>query len=78
MVYSCIGCQTKWATNGDDINEQIEISHGLCQKCFSKQMIKIYRKKQLDEGNFDCYGKFITYCDQLDCKYRQYCYSVNH
>jgi hypothetical protein len=25
------------------------------------------------EGNFDCFGKGSTYCDQQNCKYRQWC-----
>ncbi len=30
-------------------------------------------KKQLKEGNFDCFGKAGAYCDQSTCKYKQWC-----
>lgn len=78
MIYQCINCKCKWATNGDDVNiETKEISHGLCKECLSIRLLHIYRTKQLKEGNFDCYGKSNGYCDQKKCLYRELCMNAS-
>ncbi len=28
---------------------------------------------QLAEGNFDCFGTAVSYCDQADCLFRKDC-----
>jgi len=37
----------------------------------------LIHKKQRLEGNFDCFGKARSFCDQVECKYRQWCLSVD-
>ena len=77
MIYQCINCNKKWTNSNDDISiETKEISHGLCKECLSIRLLDIYRKKQLKEGNFDCYGKFNEYCDQDCCCYKDLCVSA--
>ncbi len=50
-----------------------DFTSSLCSACFIEVISPIIHKKQLNEGNFDCFGKAANYCDQLHCKYRQWC-----
>lgn len=70
MTYQCINCLVKWITNNI---ETYDISHGLCKRCARLKLTPIYRKKQLLEGNFDCFAKSANFCDQLNCKYKDLC-----
>lgn len=70
MTYQCIRCEKRWITD----NQSTEfISHGFCFKCFKKTMSENIRSRQLQEGNFDCFGRSNGHCDQKDCKYYQLC-----
>ncbi len=40
---------------------------------FGKTKIELIRAIQKAEGNFDCYGTAIDYCDQLECSFRSSC-----
>ncbi len=70
MKYQCIKCRVTW---GDGEPERDGYSHGLCLDCLKEALIPLYRKRQLAEGNFDCFGKAVDYCDQYCCKYREMC-----
>lgn len=72
MLYECIRCHEKWG-GGEPETDTDGCSHGLCVKCLKEALIPLYRKRQAREGNFDCFGKSLGYCDQADCKYRQIC-----
>ncbi len=70
-TYRCVKCGTNWTIeNGDD---DTKMSGGLCNTCLKNCLMGLYRKRQLAEGNFDCFGKATTYCDQLRCKYMNLC-----
>ncbi|NLI82160.1 MAG: hypothetical protein GX443_10820 [Deltaproteobacteria bacterium] len=70
MKYQCIRCRVTWG-NGDP--ERDGYSHGLCEECLKAALTPLYRKRQLAEGNFDCFGTASDYCDQHACTYRQIC-----
>jgi hypothetical protein len=70
MKYQCIRCFKTWGeASGDDPF----FSHGLCAACLKEALIPLYRKRQTEEGNFDCFGKASGFCDQQACKYRTVC-----
>lgn len=33
----------------------------------------LIKEIQLAEGNFDCFGTAVDYCDQVDCLFRMDC-----
>jgi len=39
-------------------------------KCSKKELIKAIQRA---EGNFDCFGNAVAYCDQLSCCWRIDC-----
>jgi len=39
-------------------------------KYSKKELIKTIQKK---EGNFDCFGTAVNYCDQMNCLWREDC-----
>ncbi len=69
MKYQCIRCKKIWGM-GD---EEEYFSHGLCKSCARILLMHTVRKKQLREGNFDCFGRATNFCDQYECKYRSVC-----
>lgn len=72
-VFRCVECGDTWKV---DDGKTIDNSHGLCPPCAKKQLTFLFRKRQLKEGNFDCFGKaYSGYCDQFDCLYRELCLS---
>ena len=70
MKFQCIKCKCEWGQGNPDLEGY---SHGLCRDCLKEGVIPIYRRRQLQEGNWDCFGKAADYCDQCECKYRQLC-----
>ena len=70
-VYVCVRCRKKWEIDNGDTDPMP--SGALCQPCLKESLVPIYRKRQTLEGNFDCFGKAIEYCDQYKCKYRVLC-----
>jgi hypothetical protein len=74
IKFQCIRCQTIW---GEGEPERDGYSHGLCGLCLKEALIPLYRKKQAEEGNFDCFGKAQGFCDQCGCKYREICLLAN-
>lgn len=70
MQYQCIRCKITWGQGDPDRDGY---SHGLCGSCLREALTPLYRKRQLAEGNFDCFGKAEAFCDQDTCKYRVVC-----
>ena len=73
MKYQCIRCKITW---GEGIPELEGYSHGLCLACLREALAPIYRKRQIEEGNFDCFARSTGFCDQIMCKYRRICLSM--
>lgn len=40
---------------------------------FGKSKGDLIREIQRAEGNFDCFGSAIGFCDQLECIFRELC-----
>lgn len=70
MKNQCIRCRGVW---GEGDPETEGYSHGLCPDCLRDTLAPLYRKRQLAEGNFDCFAKSSGFCDQVKCKYREVC-----
>jgi hypothetical protein len=69
----CIKCGEEWEKDtvipwGPD-----EYTSSLCNPCFRELISQVIHRKQLKEGNFDCFGKAAVFCDQSACKYRELC-----
>jgi hypothetical protein len=73
MRVKCIKCGKEWLKDSKISWGPEDISSSLCDVCFREAISPIIHKKQLEEGNFDCFGKAADYCDQSACKYRQWC-----
>ena len=41
---------------------------------FGKTKANLIREIQIAEGNFDCFGSAVEYCDQWGCHYRPLCF----
>lgn len=71
-VYRCIKCQTSWEFENGDADPTP--SGSLCKPCLRESLTPLYRKRQLKEGNFDCFAKATgDRCDQSRCVYRRIC-----
>jgi hypothetical protein len=46
--------------------------HGI--NSFGKTKTSLIREIQIAEGNFDCFGSAVEYCDQWGCRYRPLCF----
>ena len=46
-------------------------THGI--NSFGKTKINLIHEIQRAEGNFDCFGTAVDYCDQEDCRFRSIC-----
>jgi len=46
--------------------------HGI--NSFGKTKANLIREIQIAEGNFDCFGSAVEYCDQWGCRYRPLCF----
>ncbi len=40
---------------------------------FGKTKVELIREIQRAEGNFDCIGTAVDYCDQSSCSFRSLC-----
>ena len=45
-------------------------------KPVSLRKAELIKSIQIAEGNFDCFGTVIDYCDQLDCLFRNDCIRI--
>ena len=70
MMYQCIRCYDTWGNGSPELDGY---SHGLCTRCLKEALTPLYRKRQAQEGNFDCFARASGYCDQPACKYRHIC-----
>ena len=69
----CLKCGKEWEKESLISWGPDDVTSSLCDACFRDVISPIIHKKQLREGNFDCFGKAGDYCDQHHCKYRQWC-----
>lgn len=69
MIVKCIKCGKEW----EKISPFPGITSSFCTKCFMEVITPIVHKRQLREGNFDCFGSAVSYCDQFLCKYKGIC-----
>jgi len=70
--YACIKCNKTWTIDDGEDFDPIP-SGSLCELCLRECLVPLYRKRQLREGSFDCFGKAEYYCDQDMCKYKRLC-----
>jgi hypothetical protein len=47
------------------------------KKTFGLSKAELIRQMQRAEGNFDCFGTAIGYCDQIQCCFREDCLRPN-
>ena len=71
----CIRCGAEWEKDSAVDWGPSDFSSSLCTACFVQVVSPVIHRKQLQEGNFDCFGKAHRFCDQHGCKYRQWCLS---
>lgn len=69
----CIRCQKEWSKPSPITQSEHNITSSLCTACFREVAAQTIHRKQLREGNFDCFAKADAYCDQNACKYRLWC-----
>ncbi len=70
-VFRCIKCEKTWEVDNGDLDSTP--SGSLCKPCLKESLVPVFRKRQLQEGNFDCFGKAANYCDQSQCRYKELC-----
>lgn len=74
MVLRVIDELNDWLPSVQQLEELgIFVSHGSCRCCVRKHLETIIRKQQKREGHFDCFGKAIDSCSQVNCKYHNPC-----
>ncbi len=69
----CLKCEKEWKKESSISWGPDDFTSSLCDTCFRDVIAPIIHKKQLREGNFDCFSKPTDYCDQFECKYREWC-----
>lgn len=69
----CMKCDKEWTKECSIPWGPDDFTSSLCDACFVEVISPIIHKKQLREGNFDCFGKANEYCDQPECKYKEWC-----
>ena len=69
----CVKCGKEWKKDTAMHWGPEDFTSSFCNDCFIVVASSVIRKKQLKEGNFDCFGKAGGYCDQFGCKYRRWC-----
>ncbi len=72
----CIKCGKEWEKDSLISWGPEDYSSSLCCRCFILVAAPLIHKKQLLEGNFDCFGKADSYCDQNECKYIKWCLNM--
>lgn len=79
MIIRCLVCLTEWNKPTRHSWGPDDVSSSLCAPCGRSVLTPIIHKKQLREGNWDCFGTVLSgYCDQLGCKYREGGYRCVH
>lgn len=69
----CIKCGKEWEKDSVYPWKAEDFSSSLCVSCFREVATSKIHKRQVNEGNFDCFGKAEADCDQFGCKYRTWC-----
>jgi len=57
------------------MNEIRSLSKNLGITSFGKSKSELIKEIQRKQGNFDCFGTAMDYCDQLECIFRASCLS---
>jgi len=57
------------------MNEVRTIAKSLGLNSFGKSKAELIKEIQRKQGNFDCFGTAQSYCDQLECLFRESCLS---
>jgi len=57
------------------MNEIRTLAKSLGINSFGKSKVELIREIQRKQGNFDCFGTAMDYCDQLECIFRTSCLS---
>jgi len=70
----CLKCGKEWTKECSHPWEHKDTTSSLCDSCYRKVASPLIHKRQLREGNFDCFAKATDYCDQFLCKYRKFCF----
>ena len=73
ITVKCIKCGRGWEKEAILPYAPGEYSGGLCKGCFRVVITPLIKRKQKKEGNFPCFGAAHSYCDQQECKYRNWC-----
>jgi hypothetical protein len=55
------------------INEIRALAKSLGINSFGKTKAELIKEIQRKQGNFDCFGTALDYCDQLECIFRASC-----
>ena len=55
------------------VKELQKMAEGLGIKTTGLRKAKMIKTIQSAEGNFDCFGTAISYCDQMNCLFREDC-----
>ena len=80
MIYGCIECKKIWCSQEKfdlldklnlDLENRLDISHGLCPECISKRVEMIHRS-QRKQGYSECYNTNDD-CTNLVCCFKPYC-----
>jgi hypothetical protein len=66
-------CEKEWTKESIIPWGPDDFTSSLCDPCFREVIAPIIHRKQIKEGNFDCFGKAEAHCDQPDCRYREWC-----
>ena len=60
------------------MNEIRSLAKSLGIKFVREEQIELIKEIQSKQGNFDCFGTAMDYCDQLECLFREPCLSEKH
>ncbi len=55
------------------VKELQKLAKELGIKAAGLRKAKLIKSIQKTEGNFDCFGTAISYCDQMNCLFREDC-----
>jgi len=59
-------------------NELERLAKSLGIKSIGKNKADLIKQIQRKQGNFDCFGSAVDYCDQFDCLFRTSCLPEKH
>jgi hypothetical protein len=64
LAVVCINCNKTWEKDSVIAWGPDDYTGSLCDSCFVKVISPLIHRKQLKEGNFECFGKTRDFCDQ--------------